>query len=127
MIYLQPLLIGSANTIVPKSTPHSGGVFIFKGRCYNLYMPYKTGTWGEQAKARAQKRTAWFYKYNKNRDPKKKNARRKVELALSSGTLKKLPCEKCGKKRSQAHHPDYDKPLKIVWLCTLCHRHIHKK
>src|SRR3990167_4752090 len=25
------------------------------------------------------------------------------------------PCIKCGKKGKHRHHPDYDKPLEIVW------------
>ena len=35
-------------------------------------------------------------------------------------------CERCpNKKNIQAHHPDYDKPKYIVWLCTKCHRKAH--
>ena len=33
-------------------------------------------------------------------------------------------CQMCGqeKKRLQRHHPDYDLPKLIVWLCAPCHR-----
>lgn len=31
-------------------------------------------------------------------------------------------CEGCGlKKKLEKHHPDYAKPLLVVWLCKPCH------
>lgn len=36
--------------------------------------------------------------------------------------IKKDHCEKCGVVESlQMHHPDYNKPLEVVTLCTNCH------
>jgi hypothetical protein len=37
-------------------------------------------------------------------------------------------CEKCNKLPARhAHHPDYTKPKKIIWLCIKCHSKEHKK
>lgn len=49
----------------------------------------------------------------------------KVREALKYGRLTKNPCEICGEKKVQGHHPDYSKPLEVVWLCDLCHRELH--
>lgn len=31
----------------------------------------------------------------------------------------------CGRLNTEAHHPDYDAPLDVVWLCARCHRAVH--
>ena len=34
----------------------------------------------------------------------------------------------CGSNKNiQGHHPDYDKPLDVIWLCPPCHRLEHLK
>ena len=57
--------------------------------------------------------------------PKKHYVRKKVYYAVKTGKLKKLPCQypncKYHEKRIEAHHWDYDKPLEVVWLCSLHH------
>ena len=47
--------------------------------------------------------------------------------ANRSGSVKRMPCEICGSKKSEGHHEDYSKPLDVVWLCSRhhCDRHIH--
>lgn len=58
-----------------------------------------------------------------------------VEQALKDGTLLRPDCcEECGKSgifkdgrtAIQAHHPDYNKPLQVMWLCQRCHHEWHK-
>jgi len=49
-----------------------------------------------------------------------------VMKAIKKGTLKRLPCEKCGNEKTHAHHSDYSKPLDVIWLCPKHHRELHK-
>ena len=55
----------------------------------------------------------------------RKHARQVTNRAIASGKLKRLACEQCGEIKTDAHHPDYSKPLKVVWLCRVCHRLKH--
>lgn len=48
-----------------------------------------------------------------------------VHRAVKRGELKKATqCAWCGDDTQpiEAHHPDYDRPLMVVWLCQPCHR-----
>ena len=59
------------------------------------------------------------------RVPEQHNARVMAQRALKIGTIKKEPCSVCGKERSEMHHPDYSKPLDIIWLCRSHHQYLH--
>jgi len=63
----------------------------------------------------------------KKSNPLKVSAHQYVYRAISAGTLVRPDkCSRCGKLgRPQAHHPDYKKPLEIIWLCYPCHRVVH--
>ena len=56
--------------------------------------------------------------------PERKNAHAKVFRALISGKLIKQLCFMCG-QIAEAHHPDYSRPLDVVWLCPSHHRQTH--
>lgn len=59
-------------------------------------------------------------------NPEAYKARTAVDNALRDGRLKKEACVLCHcEERVQAHHPDYSKPLDVVWLCRDCHRRHH--
>ncbi len=49
--------------------------------------------------------------------------------AIRTGKLEKSrTCSKCGSPSCiEAHHTDYDTPLKVLWLCRTCHRALHAK
>jgi len=58
-----------------------------------------------------------------------------LEQAIEKGiVVRKHRCERCGKTgvfedgrtAIQAHHPDYNKPLEVMWLCQQCHHEWHK-
>ena len=59
----------------------------------------------------------------------KEKARVKVQEAVYSGALiKPQACVKCGTHgRIEAHHVDYNQPLKIEWLCVTCHKQAHRE
>jgi hypothetical protein len=57
-----------------------------------------------------------------------RNARSLVAAALKSGKITKaVSCERCktDQRRLEGHHPDYFKPLEVLWLCPPCHSLIH--
>ena len=59
-----------------------------------------------------------------DRNPQKTYCHRQVRYAVARGDLiRPNSCSKCGEIRSriEAHHPDYSKPLDVVWLCKPCH------
>lgn len=59
---------------------------------------------------------------------KKARARVYLNLAISRGKMKKGVCEICGNKKAEAHHEDYNYPLKVEWLCKKHHKSLrHKK
>lgn len=58
------------------------------------------------------------------RFPNRKKANTAVGNAVRDGRLKKQPCWVCGSK-AVAHHPDYDRPLDVVWLCQPHHKQAH--
>ena len=62
-----------------------------------------------------------------NRNPEKLRVHRLTRYAIKRGDLVPQPCEVCGKERVDAHHPDYDKPMDVMWLCRKHHKDIHRK
>lgn len=44
--------------------------------------------------------------------------------AVRLGIVKPQPCLVCGEK-AHGHHPDYDRPLDVVWLCPQHHKDAH--
>lgn len=59
--------------------------------------------------------------------PNKFKARYSVSNALRDGRLIKTACFCCGDSKVEAHHPDYNSPLDVVWLCRKHHKEIHKE
>lgn len=78
-----------------------------------------------RASVEAQRRgsAAW-----RERNPDKRRAHVIVGNAVRSGRLVRQPCSVCGSSSGvDAHHPDYSKPLDVVWLCETHHAEQHKK
>ena len=55
----------------------------------------------------------------------KDRARSYASVYFRRGKLAAEPC-KCGSYDVEKHHPDYSKPLEVIWLCRPCHLALHK-
>ena len=66
-------------------------------------------------------------RYNKHTN--KHQAKNIANHAFKKGELQKpLCCEKCFEaKPLDRHHPDYNKPLEVKWLCRKCHTATHSQ
>ena len=56
---------------------------------------------------------------------RKRRVRSLTARAIKKGLLERLPCEECAAPKSEAHHPDYNQPLLIIWLCKEHHDALH--
>ncbi len=61
-------------------------------------------------------------------NPHKIKAKNLADYAQKKGfIIKPDRCSKCDKNiKIEKHHPDYSKPLEVIWLCRSCHIKIHK-
>ena len=59
-------------------------------------------------------------------DRVKDRARSYAGVYLRKGALKREPCVECGAP-AEMHHPDYAKPLEVVWMCRPHHLLFHAK
>ena len=50
-----------------------------------------------------------------------------LRSGLKRGLIQPKPCEICSEPKAEAHHPDYDRPLLVQWLCRRCHKQAHAK
>ena len=66
-------------------------------------------------------------KIRRRRYPEKRNAQSLLQYAVKVGKIKRpVKCSQCGKKcEPEGHHNDYNRPLKVTWLCHQCHINIH--
>jgi hypothetical protein len=57
----------------------------------------------------------------------KRVAQRRLATAVENGSISKGVCSICGTNDFiDAHHPDYSKPLDVVWLCRTHHNLEHQ-
>lgn len=75
----------------------------------------------EDSKKQVERTARW-----RSADSRRRKAHTAVWLALQSGSIVKLPCFICGSEKTEAHHPSYDLPLDVVWLCSIHHKAAHR-
>jgi hypothetical protein len=54
----------------------------------------------------------------------RKQAQSLLRSAVLKGDVMPMACWCCGNK-AEAHHPDYSRPLDVVWLCSSHHKQAH--
>lgn len=86
----------------------------------------RAGIAPKKAKATKEQCRVWR-KTARAKNPEKERARAMVQRACRAGKLIRLPCEMCGNEHSEAHHPNYSKPLDVRWLCRIHHRGIERR
>lgn len=80
----------------------------------------------ERSKLTKRKKQQYLYTQRKRLHyPGKYRCHNIVATAIKDGRLIKMPCSVCGNVKSEAHHPDYRSPLKVVWLCLKHHRELN--
>lgn len=76
---------------------------------------------------RTKKHASWKIAGRKRwrrENPEKKHAQARAQWVYKE----KKPCKWCGhSERVVRHHPDYNKPLEIIWFCHPCHSKWHKE
>ncbi len=74
-----------------------------------------------------KKRRSETGKRYKKKHREKYLAKNKFLYHYKKGDIKKKNCIVCGSDKSEAHHPDYNYPLSVVWLCDKHHKEEHVK
>ena len=97
----------------------------------DAYVDYEKARWPNKKQRDRERKQGAEYKEYKRRwraaNKHKWQAHNAVAKALRNGSLIRRNCEHCGNSDSKAHHPDYRKPLDVVWLCNDCHRREHSR
>lgn len=75
-----------------------------------------------------KKRNSAYTKEWRKEFPLRYKAHKQLGNAIKSKKIRKPSfCEICKKKSPlEGHHDDYNKPLKVCWLCCSCHRCLHR-
>lgn len=99
------------------------GTVVTRYRCRECNRKRMQRYWStEQGREKAKesnKRS--YYKYRE-----KALARNSFHYFLRKVGIQKTSCH-CGNVDVEAHHPDYSKPLEVIWLCRSCYVEIHRK
>jgi hypothetical protein len=63
----------------------------------------------------------------RSNNPQKLWAQRSLRAALKLWIVTPKPCQRCGAEAAEAHHPSYDRPAFVIWLCRRCRRGEHRR
>lgn len=82
--------------------------------------------WCRACKAKWARENRPRHKDLSREERKAANARSYANVYQRRGKLLKEPCRHCGSDKAEKHHPDYSKPLEVVWVCRDCHMALHR-
>lgn len=95
----------------------------------SLFRKCGQSTMGQRFRGECKKCSIKYDKiWNKNRyaHKDKRRAMSKLHEAVKSKKIIKENCLVCSNSNYiDAHHPDYNKPLEVIWLCKSCHQKVH--
>ena len=99
----------------------------------NWYRNYRTENRLKFRNYNREYNKQWRYMYGydsekkwKQNNPEKVKAQQELHYSIRKGLVKKEPCQGCGSNYMvHGHHEDYSAPLDVIWLCPLCHSHLH--
>lgn len=83
---------------------------------------YKRSEAGRASHARTQVRYV-------DEHPERRRARSSLEASIRRGEVTPWPVcavPECATAKPEAHHPDYSRPLSVVWLCHRHHKQAHR-
>lgn len=90
------------------------------------------GSWRENNHGYCNRCQAAYMREWRSRHPmtaeqrRRDSARSYAGVYLRRGKIQRSACVRCESSQSQMHHPDYTKPLEVVWLCRPCHLGLHR-
>ena len=94
-----------------------------------VYLNEKNRLWRETNRDAWKEYQRKAAKLQRIKYPEKNAARKIVSGAIQLGILiRPINCSRCLKEcKPEGHHPDYSRPLVVVWLCKKCHVEEHRK
>lgn len=60
------------------------------------------------------------------KEKEKSNCRAYFNVYKRRGKVEEEVCQVWGSERAEAHHPDYKRPLFVLWLCREHHLFLHR-
>jgi len=84
-------------------------------------------TWKRNWRENNKDRDALHKRRHRQKHPDRAKARNLLSWAIHTKKIKPQPCRSCGAVENiEGHHHDYSKPYDVIWLCSDCHKAVHR-